>query len=38
MKNHHQNRTRIKVVYDALAEPATEVIFIGGATVSGRMD
>ncbi|WP_421938617.1 hypothetical protein [Pedobacter sp.] len=37
-ENHHQNRTRIKVVYDELAELAADVIFIGGATVSGRMD
>lgn len=34
MTNHHQNMTRIKVVYDALEELADQVIFVGGATVS----
>ena len=30
----NQNITRIKVVYSALAELASEVVFVGGATVS----
>lgn len=32
--SHRENITRIKVVHDALEELNTEVIFIGGATVS----
>lgn len=32
--SHQLNITRIKAVYDALEEMASEVIFIGGATVS----
>jgi len=32
--SHRQNITRIKAVYSALGQLATEVIFIGGATVS----
>lgn len=32
--SHHQNITRIKAVYKALEEMASEVVFVGGATVS----
>jgi predicted nucleotidyltransferase len=32
--SHHQNITRIKAVYTALEEMASEVVFVGGATVS----
>ncbi|UOE50901.1 hypothetical protein MTO98_07395 [Mucilaginibacter sp. SMC90] len=32
--SHHDNLVRIKVVYDALEEIATQVAFVGGATVS----
>jgi len=32
--SHRENITRIKVVHNALGELNTEVIFIGGATVS----
>lgn len=32
--SHHQNITRIKAVYNALEEMASEVVFVGGATVS----
>lgn len=32
--SHQQNITRIKAVYNALEEMASEVVFIGGATVS----
>lgn len=32
--SHQQNITRIKAVYNALEEMASEVVFVGGATVS----
>lgn len=32
--SHRQNITRIKAVYNALEEMASEVVFVGGATVS----